>query len=195
LVEDFTMIRDDRDKKRFGPKPFSSAEPTSEWDVEQSGTYLHWQHQFIVDGEKSLTPCYWRLGYSLELARHQFTYGQWEKYLAHWGINKVRAARARAIRRTFSTLKEVERLTVEEAFERRQRRQPATARGKTESQHGPMGAFMAEMGPWCRRAEALVDEAAFAERAQAALFLPPLGELIHRLERLQAWLRQQATGS
>jgi len=62
----------------------------------------------IVDGEKQLAPTYWRLGQALSLARKQFHYCQWDKYLKSLEFERTRAARARAIFNTFSTGQEVE---------------------------------------------------------------------------------------
>jgi hypothetical protein len=66
---------------------------------------------------------YHGLGQVLELARKQVNRGQWEIFLSTYGTNRVRACRARTIFRTFPSAEEVSGLTVEEAYETRQKRQ------------------------------------------------------------------------
>lgn len=89
--------------KTFGPQVLPKGEPNVEWTLEQLAPYVVAQHQTIVDGEKNLTPAYWRLGHALKLAKKNFAHGQWSKQLKEWGIGETRAARVRAIYDTYES--------------------------------------------------------------------------------------------
>lgn len=107
------------DDKSCGPQLFISSEPNVEWGVNQLGAVAMAQHQQIVESERHLAVAYWRLGQTLDLAKKNFNYGQWEGFLKTWKIDKTRASRARAIFRTFGGEEQVRSLTVEQAYGQR----------------------------------------------------------------------------
>lgn len=96
--------------------------PSQSWGVERLVEYARLQHDEILKREKSLAPCYWRLGHALSLARKNFDHGQWSQYLASLGIHKTRASRARTIYEAFVTVDEVKDMSVEDAYEARRHR-------------------------------------------------------------------------
>ncbi|HEV2972374.1 MAG TPA: hypothetical protein VGY55_20540 [Pirellulales bacterium] len=179
------------DDKSFGLQPLPDGEPTNEWDPDQLGCYAQVQHQQIIDGEKLLTPTYWRLGKALCLAKKNFGHGQWTKFLGFWRIDKTRAARARAIFGAFDNEQAVQAISVEDAYRQRKRRIATSPRKKAglSPEERTLGRFAMNVG---RRAEALIDEAAFLESEMAISLLPQLDQAIDRLQRLRDWLEQQA---
>lgn len=175
----------------FGAKPFEEEEPSHTWELDRLTQYAREQHETIVQGEQTLSPAYWRLGQALHLARKRLGRGQWGKYLEKLGIHKVRAAKARAIFRTFSTPKAVSGMAVEDAYDQRQRRQrraPQKARDRKSSDRpaenadtDALAAFFEEVST---RAEELVDAAAFAEQERRQKLFPVLRTALDRLEYL-----------
>ncbi|HUT93410.1 MAG TPA: hypothetical protein VMY37_28360 [Thermoguttaceae bacterium] len=122
------MARDDLDDARScGLQLFVDGEPSNEWGLEELSTYARMQYRQILDGEKLFAPAYWRLGHALVLAKTAFRHGKWAQHLKDLGIDKTRASKARAIYLTFDKAEDVSGLTVEEAYARRQRKQPAKA--------------------------------------------------------------------
>lgn len=107
-----------------GPQPLSEDQPAHDWTLERLGDYAKGQYSRILEGERTLSPYYWRLGQALTIARKNFAHGQWLGYLESLEIDKTRASKACAIFRAFSTPAAVETLSVEEAYEAR-RPQPA----------------------------------------------------------------------
>jgi hypothetical protein len=177
--------------KSFSPQPFPPGEPTNEWGADQLGCYAHVLHQQIEAGEKLLTPAYWRLGKALYFAKKSFGHGQWMRFLQSWGIDKTRAAKARAIYGAFDSDEAVQSISVEQAYQQRLQ-QPAKAepaKGHRGSAGQSLGRFTRKV---CKQAESLVDEAAFIEPQQALDLLPQLEEAIEGLRRLRQWLQSQA---
>jgi hypothetical protein len=183
------------DEKSFDPKLLPDGDPTSEWGIEQLGAYAQLQHRQILDGEKSLSPCYWRLGQALELALKNLPRGHRGKYLEQLRIDKARASKARAIARTFEKAEEVRDLSVEEAYSRRQRKQrkgpqedaqPDSVRSKE------IGELRKFVGFVSTRAEALIDVAGFTEPAYAEELLPSFREAVQRLVHLVRQLERSA---
>ena len=183
------MARED-EQESFGAKPSSDQEPSHSWDLGRLGQYARTQHEAILQGERTLAPRYWRLSQALHLARKQIKRGDWGRYLEELGVHKVRAAKARAIFRTFSTPQAVEGLSVEEAYEQRERRQ-ACAQQKAllhkawgdQSDEGTLklASFLLKV---CDRAEELVDVAAHITEDRRTELLPMLRWAIEKLEHL-----------
>jgi len=98
--------KNERDAKSCGPQLFAEGEPSNEWGLEELGVYAQIQYHQILDGEKLLTPTYWRLGHVLVLAKKAFKHGKWSQYLKSLGIDATRASKARAIYRTFNNAEE-----------------------------------------------------------------------------------------
>jgi len=92
------------------------------WDIDRLGEFAATEHQSIIAGETSLAPRYWRLGAALNFARKQVRHGKWTNFLKSHGIEKTRAAKARAIHRTFDCEQSLEGLTVDQAYAHRARR-------------------------------------------------------------------------
>jgi hypothetical protein len=110
--------------KSCGPqhseKKQNSKKETGE-QLQQAAIKLHIS---IQDSEVKLASQYWELGKLLEQLEKLTKHGEWEKRLATMKINKTRASKARAIYRTFQAedeRKELEKLTVEQAYSRRSR--------------------------------------------------------------------------
>src|ERR1700686_5332576 len=95
--ESATMDNQSFDDKSFVPQLLLAGEPSSEWGPDELGRYAQAQNQQINDSEKLLSPVYWRMGKTLTLAKKHFDHGQWTKFLESWGIDRTRAAKARAI--------------------------------------------------------------------------------------------------
>jgi hypothetical protein len=100
----------------------SFATPDASWAFDQLGQYAQSVDRAITEGERSLTPADWNLGLALELARRQFSYRQWGRFLAGLNVDPTRASKARAIHRTFQSADAVAELSVKEAYQRRKRR-------------------------------------------------------------------------
>jgi len=182
--------------KSCGPQLLPDGEPTNEWGLDELSLYAQIQHHQIIDGEKSLTPSYWRLGQALVLAKEAFNHGQWARYLTDLGIDKTRASKARAIYRTFDNEENVAGLTVEEAYTKRQRKQPVAPDGQDDD-----SALLNEDGKRLRRSIATIstrtdktlDDAAFAEPREAVILIPAVRKAIQRLQNLLDYLEERAT--
>ena len=178
--------------KSCGPQHSDASTPTADWLPKQLGEYARVQHQAIVKGEKRLTPAYWRLGQALTLARRHFNSGQWGMQLEELGIDRTRASKACAIFKTFDAPEEVDELSVEEAYQQRERKQrkPSKKRGKQGgAEHPPtMKEFFAEIGKW---AELLLDEADTATHKSAEELLGEVGAAIIAMKRLEAALERR----
>ena len=86
------------------------------------GDYARAQDAAITRCEQFVTAHYWHLGLVLNLARRHFSRGQWGKSLQELGVDKTRAFWACAIHRTFKQQVPVEGLSVQQAYQRRDRR-------------------------------------------------------------------------
>ena len=150
------MITSEGQEESSGPGLFPPGDPTANWNVDDLGEYARFQHEGIVDGEKTLAPLYWSLGLSLRLAKRHFNYGQWSQYLAKWGISKARAARANAIYRTFADQGDVMGLSVEEAYDRRQRTQRSRIE-ETENETNRVTAPSDPLQDWLQDAASIAD--------------------------------------
>jgi hypothetical protein len=184
-------------EKTCGPQLFD-AEPSHSWTLEKLGEYAQQQHRTIIDGEKQLTPAYWRLGQALMLLRKQFNRGQWGLYMESLGIEPTRAARARAIYRTFPSVEQVAGKSVEEAYGERVGRQRVERRRKTKWRHTRtesirgQEALCAFLNRVPSEAEALLKEAGRTEPAQARHLLVAVERAIEQLVQLRDRLQKHA---
>jgi len=190
----------------FGAKHFPDDEPSYGWGLIDLEQYAQAQHAVIVRGETTLAPTYWRLGRSLELIRRQRGRGAWGKYLESLHIHRVRACKARAICRHFSTAESVAGLAVEEAYKESKSKptrgaprtrgdrpgadrsdvreetedhdvaQPAREKGVEE-----IAAFLSEVHA---RAGELIDAAAFAELEERTKLFPAYRSALEQLQFL-----------
>lgn len=122
------MDRSESQQECCGPQHSAELFSPFPWDGnrqctrEEVTTYATQQAADLVNRESNLCVIYWRLGTALNLLRRQVPYGEWETLLSGIGIDKTRAARARAIARSFASESDLAGLSVEEAYARRQRR-------------------------------------------------------------------------
>ena len=185
------------EEKSFAPKLFPDGEPTNEWGVDELGAYARLQERHIVEGEKSLTAAYWKLGRALDLVLKILPRGHRGRYLEELGVHKTRAARARAISRTFAEEKEVFGLSVEEAYDQRQRRQsksqPTDSPASTQRDK-EVAALRKFAGTVARQAESVIDMAGFVNADDATELLPSFQDALRRLEKLIEQLEIQAAG-
>ena len=183
------------DEKSCGPQHLVSGEPSSEWAVDELGRYAQMQHQQIADGEKLLTASYWRLGHALELAKMSFNHGQWTKYLDELKIDPTRASKARAIYRTFGEEEEVAGLTVEEAYDQRERQQAKKPEENDEGDDHPQAdvkrlrRFVTTVS---KGAEEVIHDATFAEPEDAEVLIPAIRKAIGQLQDFLGRLEEQA---
>lgn len=162
--------------------------PDAAWGVEDLGRYARAQEHAIVEGEQSLTTSYWRLGLALNLARKHLAHRQWGRYLGELGIEKTRAAKARAIHDAFTAEKEVAELTVEEAYRRRRRKPRARNSNDRPAPTSAVDLVGFLLGV-CRQADASADHVPFLEFEQAKRILLTLDETIVELDKLRRCLQ------
>lgn len=185
---DITNPRD----KCCTPQHFPTGHPTIEWTPEELSAYAQAQHHGIMDDELKLSVKYWRLGLALNLLRKNFDRGQWERLLGEMNIEKTKASRARAIARTFEREEDVAGLTVKQAYEKRVRKQRKPASYEDKRAVGPdrLGRFLDHV---VKTAELFIDDAGFAEEAQATILLPAVDEAISKLEHIRGLLAASST--
>ena len=188
------MSTDATAEKSLVTERFCPGEPDHSWPLEQLGQRACELHQVILSSEQATAPSYWELGRVLELARKQLGRGVWGRQLTAWGINKVRASRARAIFRRFSTPEAVSGLGVEEAYAERYRRQVHARRRSChqETDDQPpdrhagddadqLPAFLEDVRS---RAEQLIDVAGFMERERRTALFPSYRAAFERFRYL-----------
>ena len=186
--------------KSCDPQPLPQTEPSSSWPLDDLGRYARQEYEAIVCQEQGLAACYWRLGNALALARKQFTHGQWKKYLETLGIEKTRCSKAIAIYRSFPVLEDAARLTVEQAYQQRERKprmRPATpdTEPPSESSTSTAKSVRTSLEDFLRQlpaqAEYCSHEAAFAEGEEAKRLLGMLDQAMASLEEIRRNLLQQ----
>lgn len=138
--------------------------PHEGWPLDQLNQYARAESSAITQSEQSVTAHYWQLGLALSLARRHFSHGQWGKFLEELGVDKTRASKACAIHRTFKQQELVEGLSVQEAYQRRERK-PST---KTRRKMSTGGGFFQWLRDVCKHADFFLDEAACTEPNDAA---------------------------
>lgn len=164
----------------------SSEDPQSNWDLDRLRNYARARNDEIDRVEYSLTELYWRLGCALNVARRHFGHGQWGKFLEEQGVDKTRSSRACAIHRTFDSVEAVKDLSVQEAYDRRKRKNSKT-RDVRESK--PLG-----LSDWLidihHKANFFLDEAGYAKGRLRAALLTAIDSAITELGKL----RDQVSG-
>jgi hypothetical protein len=187
------MMKDETDNgKSCGPQLFAHGEPSNEWGLEELGLYAQMQYDHILAGEKLLTPAYWRLGHALVLAKKAFRHGKWTQYLKDLGIDKTRASKARSIHRTFDSPEDVAKLTVEEAYAKRQRSQSAEPEDGGAAPPKDVQRLRKSIGSISKRTGDVIHDAAFAEPSEAVILIPAVRKAIRELQELLQCLEQQA---
>lgn len=177
--------------KSCGPQHWAQEVPTAEWDVEQLRRYAQAQYSAILKSEESTTSLYWRLGRALNLVRGQFAYGQWQRFLKDIGIDKTRAAKARSIARTCESEQDVEGMTVEEAYGRRQRQN--RKRGGNRNEKGSDDPdLMAMLAGVCEFVDSLLTEPSVIDAVEADELLPAVEAALSGLQQLHAILDRVA---
>lgn len=179
------------DDKRCTEQHFIQIEPTAEWLPEQLIAYVHAVQAAIEDDERGLATKYWRLGIALNLLRRSFNRGQWERFLIAAKLDKTKASRSRAIARTFEKESELAGLTVREAYAKRARKPRSPARDTATSRDQKQPRLARFFQSVAREADALVDEAGFADKAAAAELLNAAETALINVQRLRDLLVEQ----
>jgi hypothetical protein len=91
--------------------------PTDAWDTDSLARCAEFHHHFIHTAETLLTLSYWSMGRALELLHAKLTVRQFGQVLQDYGIHKVRASKARAIARFYTTPEELEGVSVQDAYQ------------------------------------------------------------------------------
>lgn len=170
-------------------------DPTSEWGLDQLGAYAQLQYRQILDGEKTLTAVYWRLGRALIIAKQIFKHGCWGQHLKTLGIDRTRASRAAAIFKTFVKEEDVAGLRVDEAYARRERKlakKPTEEGTENTTTKKEAKILRASIGRIAKRTESVIHNAAFAEPGEAVILIPAVRKAIRELEELLRFLEEQA---
>ncbi len=112
--------------KSSGPQDLAKTAdlPAAEWGVEKLREFAIQRHAEIAKAEQSLTQNYWLLGGALHHLHKNFHHGQWEQFLKSVKITTTRAAKAKAIYKSFGTVDLVKHLSVDEAYAQRKIKQP-----------------------------------------------------------------------
>lgn len=195
------------------PSQSFTPSPDESWGVDDLRVYAQNLDCEISQGERLLTPCYWNLGLALELARRQFSYRQWGKFLAGLKIDPTRASKARAIHRSFASADLVADISVKEAYQRRNRTKrfrirPADSKSKASVADPSLGAvdpkpsavdpvtipvqFFVDI---CRNAELCQFKAESVTAEDAAIYLTALDDAIGELSKLRTLLSRKAASS
>ena len=189
------MVRNEvNDAKSCGPQLFAEGEPSNEWGLEELGVYAQMQYRQILDGERLLAPAYWRLGHALKFAKKAFRHGKWTQYVKDLGIDKTRASKAGAIYRTFDGPDEVAKLTVEEAYAKRQRKQSAKPEDGIDGGSQPKNVqrLRKSVSSIGKRTDDVIHDAAFAAPEEAVILIPAVRKAIRQLQELLEYLERQA---
>ena len=188
---------DDHANEQKSCEPQLSAEvlqddlaPQEDWGLDQLSNYARAQDAAIAQCEQSVTTRYWHLGLALNLARRHFSRGQWGKFLQELGIDKTRASKACAIHHTFKQQASVEGLSVQEAYERRERkaRNSSAKKRRKKQTNGSINQWLLDV---CKKADFFLDEAACANPSDAASLLPAIDAAIEELTTLRNHLQRQ----
>jgi hypothetical protein len=179
------------DDKSCTPQLFPFGQPNPEWLPEQLIAFVLAQYRVILNSERVLSAEYWRFGTALEVLRTTFDHGQWEQFLKNSQIDKSKASRARAIARTFAKEEDLANLTVQQAYERRDRKQRRPAAASQTPQQTEPGRFEKFLVHVSKVAEPFINDAGFAEPNEAAVLLPTLDQVLAKFTRIRALLREQ----
>ncbi len=186
------------------PSQTSSPTPDESWGVDDLGRHAQSIDRAISDGEQSLTPHYWNLGLTLGLARCQFGYRQWGKFLSDLNIDPTRASKARAIHETFASAEQVSTLSVKEAYQQRKRKRRSSTRptDKKVAAASASESALAVIDPpanlvqffveLCRMVELYQFKAESATAEEAAVYLSALDTAAGELAKLRAVLSRKA---
>ena len=178
-------------RKGCGPKHLDQGEPGKAWGLDELDNYAQKRNQEIVDDELGLAPAYWRLGSALILARGKCKHGEWGKHLVELGIDKTRASKARAIRKTFSSVDQLDGLTVEEAYARRESER---ADGGGNAKYS-LARFRKSLDRIAERTGGVLEDAVPMAPEDAENLLPAVRGAIEKLEELVQSLETPADES
>jgi len=166
--------------KSCDAKHMAESEPNSDWELDQLSNYAQEQHSQILDGERRLTPTYWRLGCALILARKACKHGKWGEHLESLGIDRSRASKARAIFRTFDNVADVGELTVQEAYDLRDSKRT----GADAATKRTLARFRKSLDRVAERTSGVLEEAIPMAPKDAENLLPAVRGAIAKLEEL-----------
>jgi hypothetical protein len=182
-------MNDRSEKKSCDPQlldeaPLNDSAPQQDWGLDQLSNYARAQNAAITRCEHSLTARYWHLGLALNLARRHFSRGQWGKFLQELGVDKTRASKACAIHRTFKQQESVEGLSVQEAYQRRERK-PRKSSTKKRRKRKTNGSIIRWLLDVCKKADFFLDEAAATNSNEAESLLSAIDAAIEELTVLR----------
>jgi hypothetical protein len=177
--------------KGCGPQRFDSEIPSDEWNIDRLGEFAATEHGAIVADETTLAPRYWRLGLALDLARKQIRHGKWLHFLELHAIDKTRASKARAIHRTFASEKDLDGLSVEEAYARRER----SGGRRTNESEDAVQKLETHLQALSDCVEKVASEVQGNYREAVAGLLSDLDHAIRDLERLRQVLQSKVAAS
>jgi hypothetical protein len=189
------MYHENPVEKSCGSQLLPVGDPTSEWGIDHLGVYAQLQYRLILDGEKSLTAVYWRLGRALAFAKQIFKHGCWGQYLKDLGIDKTRASKATAIHKTFGKEEDVARLRVDEAYARRERKKvkkQTDSDGENAAAKKDAKTLRRSIGNIARQTGAAIHNAAYAGPQEAVILIPAVRKAIRELVELLRFLEEQA---
>ena len=167
--------------KGCGPQLLDCETPSDDWEIGRLGDFAATEHSAILADEIKLAPRYWRLGLALNLARKQFRHGKWMEFLNSYAIDKTRASKARAIHRTFKSEQDLDGLTVDEAYSRRERRRGE----RTSDPEDAIQKLRAYLQPLIDCVDDVVNEAQWNPREVVSELLSDVDQAISALERLR----------
>jgi hypothetical protein len=191
LSTDQEKVIMDNSDKGCGPQLFNNDIPPDKWDIDRLGEFAATEYRAIVADETTLAPRYWRLGMALNLARKQIRHGKWMNFLKLYAIDKTRASKARAIHRTFESEQDLDGLTVEEAYARRERR----GGDRTSDSEDAVRKLTAYLQTLSDCVGNVADEAQWNPPETVAELLSDLDQAISDLERLRQVLQSHVAAS
>lgn len=191
------MAKTKKSTKSCTVQPLAGDQRAVDMSPEKLGEQARVIHDRIATSEQSLTRDYWELGQTLELAKKDLNRGQWNQFLTDYGIDKTRAARARAIRRTFASPDKLADLTLKQAYEARRRKAKKTkSRGASSRKHSvetvPLPVAQMTLQSFLTIDESLhhhlLDEIEFASESEVPALLAEFEHLEGFLEQLRSAL-------
>ena len=187
------MTIEKTDGKSCESQLFPKGKPTAKWSLDELCGYSQEKHAAIAETEKPLAAQYWLLGLALTLAREKFKHGKWGQHLKSLGIDKTRVSKAIAIFKANPSGKETAKMSVAEAYAKRQRKKKApTSEPPAISEKAAFRQFLHGID---QDAEKYIHVAAFLEPGEASAFALDVAKTIQALNDILTQLQQTATGN
>lgn len=186
-------------EKSSAPKLLAEL-PCKSWGQDRLQAFAVDTNKRIDEIGRPLAQQYWLLGAVLILLKLELGWGMLGQFLAKNSITKARAARARAIHRTFKSPEDLGDLTVESAYEKRRRKQ-STKEIKARRTKPPKQAKPRETSPWntlpefltgvVKQADLCFNEVTSAPPPNARPLIDEITKAIERLTVLQQALKHK----